>query len=357
MQLEMHFHSVWYPSEHKMWYRETRVKSSHINFHFENGTYRESFYCAIKPGKVLASKRKRRSPAKEWKFIYLRTFATALRVAQLFGLFPVSFGAENPQEIQFRWHSPRTAFSLVFIVCASLTTLMVFKDQIALGPLTAANIIGIIFFSSCAAVGILFLRVTQRLSEFLMRFMSTESILSRDEYHRPVTSKSLAKQVLLGSSVYLVLLTVEHLLSHVTRVHMLLYEKNLCNRTDIDVVAVYVRRHLPYIVNNLPFRYNHFAGFVIEYLTVSFTFCWNFLDLFIILTSIGIASLFEKINWRLSNYRGLFVDESVWEEIRFHHVQVQELLAYVNKLIGEMVVSACFIDGYFMLVQLLQLTS
>lgn len=98
-------------------------------------------------------------------------------------------------------------------------------------------------------------------------------------------------------------------------------------------------------------------GFALEYLNFSYTFFWNFLDLLIILISIGIAYLFEKINWRLQNIKRLMVDESVWEEIRVHHVQVTELLNFINGVMGAIIIVAYFIDGYFILLQLLNITT
>lgn len=41
-----------------------------------------------------------------------------------------------------------------------------------------------------------------------------------------------------------------------------------------------------------------------EYMNVSLTFAWNFVDFFIIILSIGIASNFAKINARLEFFRG-----------------------------------------------------
>lgn len=54
--------------------------------------------------------------------------------------------------------------------------------------------------------------------------------------------------------------------------------------------------------------------------------------------------------------KGLLVNEDVWAEIRYHYVQVYELLHFINTIIGEMLLFACFIDGYFILVQLLNIT-
>lgn len=339
-----------------MWNRGTRVRFSHINFHFDRGGYGESFYCAIKPGKIPR-------PAEEiFGKIEIYSFElsphTALRVSQLFGLFPVNFEAENPKEIQFCWRSWRAAVSVIFIVCVTFTALTILKVQVQQGPLTASNIAGVIFFSSCAFVAIQFLRVALSLKEFMVLWTQTEAHFTANAAYtlprKPMTIRRKFKAVTFG---YLLLALVEHLLFHSSKFYDLFYDMKVCNQSDIDYIKTYTKRNLGFIVDNLPFEYNNIVGLLMQYLILSYTFAWNFLDLFIILVSLGIINLFEKVNWRVKNMRGLLIGESVWAEIRFHHVQVQELLAYVNSLIGVMVVFACFMDGYFILLQLLKLTT
>lgn len=150
---------------------------------------------------------------------------------------------------------------------------------------------------------------------------------------------------------------LEHVLYQAIEIHKLVYDLEVCKPPDVNFAEVFITRHLKFIIENLPFRYNKLIGFVLEFLNYSYTFFWNFLDLFIILTSFGISFLFEKLNNRLNNLKGLLLNEQRWEEIRFHYVKICELLNSINDKMGEIIAIACFIDGYFILVQLLNITT
>lgn len=272
-------------------------------------------------------------------------------------MFPIDISSKNPQKIIFKWISLRTFFALIFVAGSSITTLAVLKHQMSLGPLTASNIRGVLFFTSCAIICILFFRFSLNFKTIATFWMKTESLFSVINYQFPRASWLLQKKILFCTVFYLTLSTIEHFLFLASEIYKLNHELQFCNKTDVDTVEIFINRHLSFVVKVLPFRYNNFVGLFLEYLNFSYTFFWNFLDLFIILISIGIAFLFEKINCRLSELKGLFVNEDVWAEIRCHHAQVCQLLELINASIGEMLMLACCIDGYFILLQLLNITT
>lgn len=177
-----------------------------------------------------------------------------------------------------------------------------------------------------------------------------------DEYRINLGSWSLKKRISICVTVYLMLSIFEHLCFLASEVYKLHLEYVNCNRTD-EPVEAFITRHLGFVIDNLPLQYNNFLGFFLEYLNFSYTFYWNFLDLFIIIISIGIGFLFEKINFRLRNNKGLMMSENVWAEIRYHHSKVSEILRTFNENINEMVILACLNDGYFSLCQTINITT
>lgn len=60
--------------------------------------------------------------------------------------------------------------------------------------------------------------------------------------------------------------------------------------------------HLPQIYAELPVKI--YTVLWAEYMNVSLTFAWNFIDLFIIIISLALAAQFDKINKRLEFFRG-----------------------------------------------------
>jgi gustatory receptor len=283
--------------------------------------------------------------------------SSAIFCAQLFGLFPINISAKNTREVAFRWRSLRAVFSLLTILTSATSAMLVLESQIQSGPLTPRNVIGVVFFGSCCYIAILFVRLSIRWRMLLIHWMRTEALLSSDDYKLPKWRWSLRQRLASVTALYLSFSLIEHSLSLLSLGDKVLVEIETCNRTDINPVELFITRHLGYIFDSPSFRYNHAIGFAAEYLNVSYTIYWNFLDLFIILTSIGIAFLFERINTRLQNIRGLLVNVSVWAEIRSHHFQVTELLKHVNSYIDAMLMVACFNDGYFILSQMVNITT
>jgi gustatory receptor len=191
----------------------------------------------------------------------------------------------------------------------------------------------------------------------MVKWIETESYFSYKDYPMPPESWILKKRIFFSTVLYLFVSTLEHVFYHLSEIYKYVYDVQMCKPEGINLVEAYVFRHLSFIIKHLPFSYNHFIGVGLEYLNFSYTFYWNFLDLFIILISIGMSFLFEKVNWRLQNYKGLLVNQDVWAEIRFHYVKVCELLQICNNKMGAIITIACFIDGYFILVQLLNITT
>lgn len=185
----------------------------------------------------------------------------------------------------------------------------------------------------------------------MIKWMKVEACLTDESYKLPKPSWSLRKRLLVMTIVYVTLSFIEHGFFLASEISQLSYDFKVCNVTNRSFAEVFIKRHLKFIVERMPFQYSHFIGFFLEYLNFSYTFYWNFLDLFIILVSLGLAILYEKINWRLKGLKRLFVSETTCAEIRSHHVQVSELIKVVNENMNELLIVACFSDGYFILSQ------
>lgn len=184
----------------------------------------------------------------------------------------------------------------------------------------------------------------------MMKWMKVEMVLSKEHY-KLSSATTLRRCLLIMTIIYSLLSLIEHLFSLSAEIFQVNMEIGICNRTDAHFPDVFIKKQFNFIVERLPFKYNNFLGFILEYLNFSYIFYWNFLDLLIILISMGLANLYEKINWRLEGFIGLLVNETVWAEMRSHHVQVSELIKIMNENINELLIVACFSDGYFILSQ------
>lgn len=70
------------------------------------------------------------------------------------------------------------------------------------------------------------------------------------------------------------------------------------------------------------------------------TFTWSYLDLFIIIISIGLNLRFEQINERLKNTDRVNETQQFWKEIRIHYFNMFDLVEFMDSHISKFVLVA-----------------
>ncbi|CAO1392130.1 unnamed protein product [Diamesa hyperborea] len=239
--------------------------------------------------------------------IYDETFHCAIRpvliIGQIFGLFPLyGISSKNPKNITFKWISLRTFYSFCALLCSMFALCLVFYQQYQLGPLTASNIIGIIFYGNCAFICLLFFCLSLKWRTIVLKWTQMEMIFLTDRYKMSKNTWSIKKRVKVCVSLLLFFAMIEHLLSVAVRLFEINHKNDFCNNTNSSIVDDYIQNHLSHIFTVIP--YYTFIGLIFEYFNFSYTFYWSFIDLFIMICSIGIAYRFLQINERISFFRG-----------------------------------------------------
>lgn len=96
-----------------------------------------------------------------------------------------------------------------------------------------------------------------------------------------------------------------------------------------------------------------------QYVSFALTLYWNYLDVFIILVSIAIATRFDQINTHLRTLAGggvLLPNEPFWIRVRSHYVLVCELLDEVDHVVAWSVLISCATNLYFICLQILNVS-
>lgn len=281
----------------------------------------------------------------------------AIYTAKLFGLFPIDISSNQPHEIKFKWINYRTLGSFVFIFYSIFSCLTTLKNQIDQGPLTVTNIVGGIFYGTSCTIAILFFKVAWRFRDIMMSWLDVERILLQEKYDFPQNRWSLRSRISLFTFCFLCCSFSEHFFFLAAEIYQLSFEIDHCNITNYDPFGLFVNKHLVFVVKNLPFEYNNFLGGFLEFMNFSCTFIWNFMDLFIMLLSIGLTDLLQRISHRMECLQAFKLDDDVWAELRSHHVQVSELIKIINDEFGLIFMLACLNDSYFILIQMLNITT
>lgn len=237
-----------------------------------------------------------------------------------------------------------------------MTNIFALQKQMSIAPLTPRNIAYNVFFAICSVFAVLFFQLSQQWKQLMIRWTNTEKLLRSKDYKLPSWKWSLKKRISVVIVIYLGFVILENLSYQANTFIRVQYEIKVCNRTGFDPFELYSADLIGYIVKGLNLKFNYPLGILLEYLNLAYTFAWNFCNLFIIITSIGIKYLFDTVNWRMENMQGLFIRESVWAEVRMHYVRVSELSLAVNNHISALLVVGCFNDTYFILLQMMRIS-
>jgi gustatory receptor len=126
-----------------------------------------------------------------------------------------------------------------------------------------------------------------------------------------------------------------------------------CNWTIDMPLNYFLQNQFGFVFATIPYSLPY--GIFIELMNLSFTFGWNYMELFLMIISIGLATRFQQINYRLKDFRGKILDESLWIEIRSDYVVVCELLEMVDYKLRYLILLSNLNNLYFICFQLLNI--
>lgn len=165
---------------------------------------------------------------------------------------------------------------------------------------------GVAFFSTGISSALLYLRISYKWSEFLQIYKEVDDIFSSGLY--TLSGWSLKKQIQFASFTLLFFAVIEHLFFWYSFLFDIIMQVEVCNWQVESWMSYIFRLQLKNIFEVFPVN----IVFIIwaEYINVSFTFAWNYVDLFIIVMSLSIASKFKMINEQMNEFKGRVSNKS-----------------------------------------------
>lgn len=285
----------------------------------------------------------------------LKFYLSVIYLSQVFGLFPVSgLRSKDPKNVAFKWKSLRTLLSLCFVVTTATISMIVWQKQAEAGPITPSNMIGIVFFVNCFLICLLFFQFSLQFGDLMVQWTATERKLDKLGFVENPECWSMKKKLRVFILVALVSAFVEHLFSLADHYANITHRIKVCNKTSGSAMEDFITNHIGYLYPSV-LTYNWFFGIVSEYVNFTCTVYWNLASVFIMIVSIGLACNFDKINYKIRRYRDIRTTDDEWCEVRECYNELSSLLKLVDKTLGKMIFLACVNDGYFILMQLLNM--
>lgn len=281
-----------------------------------------------------------------------------IAVAQFFAMFPIiGIFSKNYENIKFKLLSIRTLHSLLWLISVMLFLYFEINRVKHQLTLNAKTIGGLVFFCYGITTSIFFLQISLNWNNILQKFKDVEEIFLNPPYS--LAGWTLKKRIHVTAATFLSFALCEHLLSCCSHFHDRILQAKIC-KWEIGSWFYYITStHLPHLYSGPSGKVPVIAPFVIwgEYINVSLTFSWNFVDLFIMLMSLSISTKFKMINERLKYFKGRVVTDVFWEEIRCHYNKICELNEFIDDALGNLICMACLSDLYYVCLQLLHVAT
>lgn len=242
-----------------------------------------------------------------------------MAVAQFFGLFPiVGVFSRSIKSVAFKWTSFRVVHSLLWLGSVLLFMALELRSLSRADNLNAkssswvelftflsiSNIFestdGLTFYVAGFFGGIFFFRLAIEWSDILRAFEKVETIFQGESYPHN-SGWNMKKRIRLTSFILLFFALIEHTMATASFLFDRFTQVQLCQWEIGSYFYYLATTHLGQIYAELPV--NVLTVVWAEYMNISLTFAWNFIDVFIIVMSIGVASKFDRINKRLEYFR------------------------------------------------------
>lgn len=155
--------------------------------------------------------------------------------------------------------------------------------------------------------------------------------------HEPYTMKgtNLSLKIRLIGFLFVFFFLTEHLMFMGMGLYETHYQLVMCNVTNVPLLQNFMRRLRPHLLDVLPYRWYIFPIF--QWSITCLVFCWNYVDFFIIMLSLGISTRFDQLNERLRETPNHLMDRKFWLDIRLHYTNLVCLLEYIDEKISMLV--------------------
>lgn len=219
-----------------------------------------------------------------------------------------------------------------------LITYSTFKMEIGFSSLTE-----IVFYGCNTYIVYLFGVLARKWPKLINEFETVEKSLPqfRNEYEKHALKHKIIKITILTMTIA----TLEHISSIFTYV----YSAGCAKEEDK------VRTFFLYSMSLLfqIFDYSLTIAIFIKIINLTCTFIWTYMDIFVILVSLGISSKFKQLNDHMFRTKGTQQPESYWIEQRTNYQNICTLCENVDDALGVITLISFSNNLYFICIQLL----
>uniref|UniRef100_A0A1I8PVU0 Gustatory receptor n=1 Tax=Stomoxys calcitrans TaxID=35570 RepID=A0A1I8PVU0_STOCA len=247
----------------------------------------------------------------------------------------------------FQWLSLAMLATIALCIFASIDLFLSLKVVIEHGiKLTTTGPLS--FSIECVLAFMLFLDLSRKWPNLIKATRQLEVIFLGVPYGACPESQMLSRRVRLTGSIFLMGAILEHL----CYVSSSLYSNHLqilqCNLTVDFWRNYYTRERLQFFSL---IEYNVWLVPLLQWITISMTFVWNFVDIFLILVSQVLAMRFNQFKWHIQCHQKEHMSTDFWLNVRQDFLSLTDLLWKFDRALSSLVLLSCAQSLYFLAVQ------
>lgn len=202
----------------------------------------------------------------------------------------------------------------------------------------------LIFYGSNLTAVFLFGVLARKWPELMIFWEETDAKIPKNQSHKDASI--LSRRIKTVTIVVMTLSLIEHALSIASGI----YRAYRCVGIRSSLEG-YFKQSFPQLFYATD--YDEIKGFCAQVINLYCTFSWNFMDLFIMVISIGLTRRFQQINQSIGMLCGKNVSQKYWELHRIQYQQLCDLLTVVDQNMAYLILLSFSNNLYFICIQLL----
>ncbi|XP_055633907.1 gustatory receptor for sugar taste 64e-like [Toxorhynchites rutilus septentrionalis] len=274
---------------------------------------------------------------------FLAVFRPVIIFGQVFGIFPVlGYGSARAREIEFKLFSLRTFYSLLVQLGGSILSGFSMATFWTTG-VEFSKILSWIFFTINLLITLCFTLLAKQWAQLMTQWENTEQSLPR-RTQLSAGNRKLLRKVKVFSSILMMSAMFEHALAKPSG----LYRAYRCGIKEL--LKAHLMQAFPEMFSFI--QYNIYVGFVAQVVTTILTFYWNFIDLFLIILSMGLRNNLKHVNDVILDSKAYYHSELFWHDHWKHYQRVCELVHLFKGKMAVFVIISFANNLFFICIQL-----
>ncbi|XP_012159837.1 gustatory receptor for sugar taste 64f [Ceratitis capitata] len=268
-----------------------------------------------------------------------------LLFAEFFAFMPIKgVTTAHPRQLSFSLKNLRTWYCLIFIMTTTID-LGLTMIKVLPKPINFNGVEPLIFRLSIIVVCSSAIVLARKWPALMLDWHEVECDLP--EYLTQIEKGRLAYKLKMVTVVAMALSLAEHLLNITSHI---IYS-NSCPQTNDRIRDFFIltNQHLFEL-----FPYSIYLALWGKTQNILCTFIWNYMDVFVMIVSIGLAAKFKQLNDNLYKFKGMRMPEEYWSTRRKQYRNLCELCTRVDAAISVITMISFSNNLYFICVQLLR---